>query len=193
MAEMINPYKEFVAEITPSDFEKYCLEILNAYAKKENLQQFTIIHDTRIETNDGIYQLDGYAEFIALGVKFKIIVECKRYTESVNREKVVVLADKVRSLGAQKGILISTSGFQSGAVKYAKEHGIALIQIFNKSVRFMQMSASKSLSEEYLLYQRLFPQYYACECDEYGLLLEEIYPIKEEAKKIYEVIRDRFE
>ena len=37
--------------------------------------------------------------------------------------------DKIRATGAQKGILISTSGFQSGAIKYASEHGIALIQI----------------------------------------------------------------
>lgn len=35
----------------------------------------------------------------------------------------------VQSLGAQKGILISTSNFQSGAIEYAKTHGIALIQM----------------------------------------------------------------
>lgn len=61
----------------------------------------------------------------------KVLGECKQYKNRVNREKVVVLADKVRALGAQKGILLSTAGFQSGAIQYAKKHGIALIQIFD--------------------------------------------------------------
>ena len=51
----------------------------------------------------------------------------------------------MRSLGAHKGIFISTSGFQSGAEEYANAHGIALIQIFDKQV--MQIKAS--ISPEY--------------------------------------------
>lgn len=191
MSEIINPYKEFVAEITPNDFEKYCLEILKSYAEKEKLQQFEIVHNTKIESSDGIYQIDVYAEFVALGVNFKVIAECKRYSTPVNREKVVLLTDKIRSLGAQKGILISTSGFQSGAVKYAKEHGIALIQIFSKSVRFFQMSASREIDEAYLMFQQLYPRYYACEYDEYGFPMQEVYPSKEQLREIHSAIKDK--
>ena len=35
----------------------------------------------------------------------------------------------LRAIGAQKGIVVSTSNFQSGAIDYAKAHGIALIQM----------------------------------------------------------------
>lgn len=44
--------------------------------------------------------------------------------------------DKIRQIGAHKGILISTSNFQKGAITYASEHGIALIQITNEGPRF---------------------------------------------------------
>lgn len=37
--------------------------------------------------------------------------------------------DSLRAIGAQKGIIVSTSNFQSGAIDYAKVHGIALIQM----------------------------------------------------------------
>ncbi|MEK4039423.1 restriction endonuclease [Paenibacillus sp. FSL F4-0122] len=134
----MNPYREFVASISATEFEVFCLEVLNAYAESEALKEFSILHNQKIQTNDGEYQIDIIAEFMALSVKFKVIVECKRYTRPVEREKIVVLADKVRSLGAHKGILISTSGFQSGATEYARKHGVALLQIFNKEVMHIQ-------------------------------------------------------
>lgn len=49
-----------------------------------------------------------------------MLVECKKYDKPVGRDKVEILANRLQSIGAQKGILISTSGFQSGAARYAK-------------------------------------------------------------------------
>lgn len=144
----INPYREMVASITPLEFEEVCYEILKEYARFESLKDFKIIHDEKIRADDGVYQIDIYAEFTALSVRFKVICECKRYRKPIEREKVVALADKVRSLGAHKAILLSTSGFQSGASEYAKKHGIALIQIFNDYVMHIQNSISPISHEE---------------------------------------------
>ena len=102
----------------------------------------TIEHNKIYETYDGEYQLDGYIEHTALNVKYKTLVECKLHKNSIKRDFVVLLKDKVQSTGSQKGILISTSGFQSGAVKYAKQHGIALFQIIDGSIMRIQASLS---------------------------------------------------
>ena len=126
----INPYQEFVASISPTEFEELCLEILKSYADAECLSDFSIQHNVCLSADDGAYQIDIYARFIAMGVEFKVIAECKRYSSPVSREKVAVLADKVRSLGVHKGIIISTCGFQSGAYEYSKKHGIALLPQF---------------------------------------------------------------
>jgi hypothetical protein len=157
----INPYREFVASISAIEFEKYCLEILNAYAEAEALKDFKILHNQKVQTNDGEYQIDIIAEFVALSVGFKVIVECKRYTRPVEREKIVVLADKVRSLGAHKGVLISTSGFQSGATEYARQHGIALLQIFDKYIMHIQNSSYPSIDHIHKEIIRLSPEFYA--------------------------------
>lgn len=157
----INPYREFVASISAIEFEKYCIEILNAYAEAEALIDFQILHNQKVQTNDGEYQIDIMAEFVALSVGFKVIVECKRYTRPIEREKIVVLADKVRSLGAHKGILISTSGFQSGATEYARQHGIALLQIFDKFVMHIQNSSNPSIDHIQNEFIKLSPEFYA--------------------------------
>ncbi|WP_209943074.1 hypothetical protein [Paenibacillus sp. PvR133] len=72
---MINPYREFVASISATEFEKYCLEVLNAYAETEALKNFSILHNQKVQTSDGEYQIDIIAEFIALSISFKVIVE----------------------------------------------------------------------------------------------------------------------
>ncbi|RCX19506.1 restriction endonuclease [Anaerobacterium chartisolvens] len=178
--ETINPYRKFVSSISANEFEEYCLEVLKAYAESESLKDFSMIHNQKIQTDDGDYQIDIYAEFIALSVRFKVIVECKRYTRPIEREKIVVLADKVRSLGGHKGILISTSGFQSGASEYAKKHGIALLQIFDKHVMHIQNSLHPEMDRLHIELIRQSPKYYAYQWNYslYDFPDKRIYPSK---------------
>ena len=135
----MNDFKEdtqdYVCSISPTEFEKFCLDVLRNYATEEHLKDFVIQHNVMKEAPDGIYQLDIYASFTALGVELKILCECKQYTLPVKRERVELLEGRLNSLGMNKGILLSTSGFQRGAIQYAKAHSIALIQVFDHSCR----------------------------------------------------------
>lgn len=189
---IINPYRSIVSSISPTEYEKYCTEILKNYADQEQLKDFSIEHDVRIPSDDGTYQLDIYATFTALGVKFQVIAECKRYTNPVPREKVVILADKVKSLGAQKGILISTSGFQSGAFEYAQKHGIALIQILDKHIVHIQNACDPQTEEQkrvrHLMMEefRRMPDYYAFEYHWMDFPDRKIYPSQKQVHDIME-------
>src|ERR1700730_2937621 len=60
---------------------------------------------------------------------FLVLVECKHEKRKTERQDVQILHTKIQSLGAQKGMIFSTAGFQEGAVQYAELHGIALVQI----------------------------------------------------------------
>lgn len=195
---VINPYRSFVSSISPEEYELYCTEVLKNYAAEEKLKDFSIHHNVVIPSDDGTYQLDIYATFVALGVQFKVIAECKRYTNPVNREKVVVLADKVKSLGAHKGILISTSGFQSGAFEYAKKHGIALIQIVDKQVVHIQNACDPQTEEQKFARRMLMeeirrmPDYYAFEYHGMDFPDRKIFPSKEQVHRIMEQFRSEF-
>lgn len=124
---MFIPVVDTVLEMSPTDFEKYALQILES--KTRGLDNVKFVHDKVVEAYDGNYQLDGYIEFEIMGVMYKTIVECKHYKYPISREIVQKVYDNLRAIGAHKGIIVSTSNFQSGAITYAKMHGIALIQM----------------------------------------------------------------
>lgn len=115
------------ANITPTEFEILVRDYLTEIGKE--LKTFSAHHDKIIKKVDGDYQIDVYAEFNFLGADFKILIECKKHKNRIKREVVQLLYDKIRATGSHKGIIFSTSGFQKGAMKYANEHGIALVRI----------------------------------------------------------------
>jgi len=60
------------------------------------------------------------------GARLLCVVECKCYSNSVSANEVEEFHSKLDDIGAHKGIMVTTVGFQDGAVKVAKGRGIAL-------------------------------------------------------------------
>ncbi len=144
METIINPYRDLPARITPAEFEIFCMETLKAVAEKQNLSDFTIKQNQRIETFDGTYQIDVLAEYKVFNCRNIMVVECKKHNKSIERKYVAELYTKVQSIGAQKGLLISTSGFQSDAVKFAGVHGLSLWQICGREIKHIYASGSET-------------------------------------------------
>jgi restriction system protein len=113
--------------LTPDAFEQLVASTL----KKQGvgLKEFAVRHLDPVIGLDGEYTIDVTARFEALGGDFLVLIECKQQQRAVERDVVQVLHDKIRSVGAQKGMLFSTSGFQRGALEYARVHGIALVRV----------------------------------------------------------------
>lgn len=55
-----------------------------------------------------------------------VIAECKFWNSKVERQQVDSLATAVRELGASRGVIFSTKGFQAGAITQAQHDGIDL-------------------------------------------------------------------
>lgn len=72
-----------------------------------------VIHDIAIKSNQD----------------FKILVECKGYTHAVDVSDIAEFITRVKSLNVQKGIFITSSRFQKGALEMAKFYNIALARI----------------------------------------------------------------
>lgn len=181
--------QDYVCSISPREFELFCLEILEAYAKEEGLKEFHISHDKKLEAHDGEYQIDVYATFKALGTEIKVLCECKQYSNKVKRDVVQLLDSKLKSLGMHKGILLSTSGFQKGAIEYAQAHGIALIQVFDHSnLSFSHSDGPNDTSNEdgvFSYLEKNWPKYRAIcstdEIDQAGV----VYPTTEMVDELY--------
>jgi restriction system protein len=119
------PWEREWLDLKPTRFEELVVEHLSDLGKP--LRSFKVEHRRKLHGADGEYEIDAVATFEALGVNFTVLVECKHHKNPIKREFIQVLGDKVRSTGAHKGVLFSTASFQSGALDYAKAHGVALV------------------------------------------------------------------
>jgi hypothetical protein len=72
---------------------------------------------------DVSFELD-YGGFTVL-----FLVECKLYTKKVEVGDIEEFRTKIDDIGAHKGLVFSTVGFQSGAVQTAKAYGIGLARL----------------------------------------------------------------
>ena len=189
-----NPYRRLSAEITPTGFEKFCLETLKAYAEKESLKDFEIRHNQKVETYDDTYQIDVLAEYTAHGCRNTVVVECKKYTRNVERSVVAELYAKVQSIGAQKGILISTSGFQKDAVKFAGVHGIALWQVCEETIKHITNAMGVSIVPFMLFQLRDYlPKFFVLSWDcSRDYPFEQIYPTDEMRQKAIIQLREEW-
>ena len=115
------------SNITPLEFEKLVYDWLKK--SFSNLEAFEAKHRERMKGLSGEFEIDVLVRFTALNVNFITLIECKHLKRPVEREAVQILHDRIRETGAQKGMLITTSSFQSGAVQYGSLHGIALVKV----------------------------------------------------------------
>jgi restriction system protein len=135
---MAFPPENINANISPREFELFIKDHISNLG--QDLKTFKAEHDTVLVSHDGEYQIDIYAEFDLLGVTFKVLVECKRHKSKIKREVVQILSEKLHSSGANKGLIFSTSGFQTGAIKFATAHGIALIRVIEGRFTYITKS-----------------------------------------------------
>lgn len=187
-------------DLSPTEFEEYCYNILKGYFEEKHFDNYTIEHDKKIKTHDGKYQIDIYASFEVGGCEFKTICECKRYKNPVNREKVVILHKKLDSIGAQKGILMTNSRFQSGAIQYAKSHGIALIQVTKRGLEhYSHSNGTESYDENdpFIYGEKQLPPYKAIlvtdEKESECIVYPTKYIIKSIIKKMAQMIKEQYE
>ncbi|MFC1572439.1 restriction endonuclease [Candidatus Eisenbacteria bacterium] len=68
----------------------------------------------------------SFAYSIANGANVLFIVECKCYNRRVPVDDVEEFHSKLDDIGAHKGIMVTTVGFQRGAIETARGRGIAL-------------------------------------------------------------------
>lgn len=73
------------------------------------------------------HEIDVSIELSIAGLEILILIECKHYKRKVGIENVLTLAQRMEDIGAHKGVIVTTTGFQPGAEKIASAHKIALV------------------------------------------------------------------
>jgi restriction system protein len=124
----------------PTEYERAVADIMALVGQE--VTDWRVRHLDPVEGLDGTYVIDVTARFQLAGMEFLVLFECKRHASSVKREHVQVLHAKLRSTGAQKGVVVAASGFQSGALQYARLHGIACVRLVDDAWTFLTRAKS---------------------------------------------------
>ena len=77
----------------------------------------------------GKHKVDILVRFSRFGLQIKWIVECKFWKTAVTKEKVLALRATVEDIGADRGVLMSETGFQSGAIRVSEHTNITLTSL----------------------------------------------------------------
>ncbi|MGY1719206.1 restriction endonuclease [Blastococcus sp. SYSU DS0552] len=85
--------------------------------------------DVTIEGTRGRHDVDVEVRGERAGQQLLWIVECKRWKTRVSKLHVAALTNIVQDVGADRGILLSEVGFQSGAVALATRSNIRLTSL----------------------------------------------------------------
>lgn len=73
------------------------------------------------------HDVDVYATFMRSGILCSWVIECKLWKTRVTKEKVLTLKSVIEDLGADRGIIVSEEGFQTGAQDAARGTNITLV------------------------------------------------------------------
>jgi hypothetical protein len=111
-------------EITPAKFEGYIVAALEC--TRGHLDDLVVTLHDKVLGSDGEYDFDATIRLKIHGMSFTVVVEAKKHNNAIKRELVQVLYQKVQSVGANKGLMISTAPYQTGAKEFARAHGITL-------------------------------------------------------------------
>ncbi|MGB1583873.1 MAG: restriction endonuclease [Solirubrobacterales bacterium] len=106
------------------DFEHFVRDIY------ERTPDLTVEHNVVEKGRSGATrQTDVKFTHRVAGATYTTLVECKRWKEKVTRDRIDVLAASVEDLGASKGIMFTTTGYESGAEAYARDKSIDLFVV----------------------------------------------------------------
>jgi hypothetical protein len=74
-------------------------------------------------------QVDVSVRFQQGSYEFLVVIECRDTGRKLEVEAVDAFVTKLRALRANKGVIVSSTGFQSGAKSVAQEHGVDLFTL----------------------------------------------------------------
>jgi hypothetical protein len=133
------------------DYEHLTQAIFESLLNQKDARNIEVQHNIVRKGKTVEHQIDVYWEFSpAEGVTYETVVECRDWESRISQEKVMAFREKLDDLNASLGIIVSRSGYQSGALEYAGKHGILLYELFDEPVpEPTRIAAGSSISFEF--------------------------------------------
>jgi hypothetical protein len=115
------------------------------------------------------HQIDVFAVFNFGGQVYRTIIECKYWNSRVKKGQVGTLLGVIADIGAEKGVIVSKKGFQSGAREFARYTNISLVsydELVRDSEHFINKFKLESAIKRLEKMENPFTKFYDLMTDE---------------------------
>jgi hypothetical protein len=109
------------------EYERLTQAIYQAILVEEGNRTTNVRHNVSLAGRSGVeHQVDVFWEFKQAGVTHRVLIECKNYASNLTLEKARNFFAVVHDIGNCVGIMVTRTGYQSGAAAFAKHYGLTL-------------------------------------------------------------------
>jgi hypothetical protein len=114
-------YKESI------DYELLTQAIYEEILTREGQGTLEVKHDVLLKGKSGVeHQIDVCWYFQQAGLTHRVLIECKNFSSNLTLEKARNFFAVIHDIGNCRGIMVTKTGYQSGAKTYCDYYGIAL-------------------------------------------------------------------
>ncbi|WP_052241787.1 restriction endonuclease [Plesiomonas shigelloides] len=108
-------------------YEKITQSVYQAILQKEGIDNIEVQHNVSLKGRSGVaHQIDVLWIYKQAGIEQKVLIECKNFGTSLTLEKVRNFFAVLHDIGNSSGVMVTKSGYQSGAKSFAEHYGIGL-------------------------------------------------------------------
>lgn len=110
----------------PREYEEFVRDVCQALLDTQGLETVRVQHDVQLPGLSRTHQVDVYWEYRLGGVHHRVIINCKLYQSTVQVNDVLVMKGVLADFPSAVGLIVTTVGFQKGAVDFARTHAVGL-------------------------------------------------------------------
>jgi hypothetical protein len=111
------------------EYEELTERVFSRLLEQEQLCA-QVERDVLIQGKATTHQIDVTFQFVYGGTTYRTIVQCKDWRSPVKQEQVLTFKAVLDDIpGQPRGIMVSRAGFQAGARRTARHHGIKLYEL----------------------------------------------------------------
>jgi hypothetical protein len=109
-------------------YELLVQRLLQTKLRQDGLGTLVAFHRKKYKGKSGQnHEIDVSFEVKIGDLNILFCVECKHYTRKVGVDDAMAFAFRLQDIGANKGLIVTTAGFQAGTVTVARASRIALV------------------------------------------------------------------
>jgi hypothetical protein len=115
---------------TGRDYESLVEVVFTQLLEQDSVKNIVIEKNKILQGKTTSHEIDVYWEFFAGGIKYSTIIQAKDWEQKVPQGEMLKLKAIIDDLpGQPRGIFITKTGYQSGAMDVAKANGIITYEL----------------------------------------------------------------